>query len=259
MTRRFLLVDGTNIALFASFGGDIPPEKSTRSAVNAIEYAAQLAGATHLIVALDGEQPTFRKQIAADYKAGRTTKTQPYVHALRAACASHGWLTLTAEGFEADDTVATLAFRLNAQDIPVVIFTGDSDALALVDPMVTVFRPVKIRECTVWERTTVFEKYGVYPHQLADYKALIGETGDNIAGVPGIGRKKAVRLLTEYGSLSALLETIPRLRNADLEKVKQHRELAMRALSLITLRLDVPVGELRTSACVYRRSEASEV
>lgn len=205
---------------------------------------------------MDGEQETFRKQIAADYKAGRTTKTQPYVHALRTACASHGWLTLTAEGFEADDTVATLAFRLTTLDIPVVIFTGDSDALALVDPLVTVFRPVKIRECTVWDRSTVFEKYGVHPHQLADYKALIGESGDNIAGVPGIGRKKAIRLLGEYGSLAAMLDAIPRLRNADLEAVKQHRERALRALSLITLRLDVPIGELRTSECVYRSSEA---
>jgi DNA polymerase-1 len=255
VSKRFLLVDGTNIALFASFGGDIPPERSTRSAVNAIEHAAQLAGATHLIVAMDGEQPTFRKEIAADYKAGRITKTQPYVHALRAACESQGWLTLTAEGFEADDTVATLAFRLTAQQIPVVIFTGDSDALALVDPLVTVFRPVKIRECTVWNQAAVFEKYGVHPHQLADYKALIGESGDNIAGVPGIGRKKAVRLLNEYGSLNAMLDTIPRLRSADLENVKKHRELALRALSLIALRLDVPIGELRTSLCIYRSSE----
>ena len=255
MTRRFLLVDGTNIALFASFGGDIPPEKSTRSAINAIEHAAQLANATHLIIALDGEQPTFRKAIASDSKAGRTTKTQPYVHALRTACESHGWLTITVEGFEADDTVATLAFRLTTQDIPVVIFTGDSDALALVDEMVTVFRPVKIRECTVWDRDAVYAKYGVHPHQLADYKALIGETGDNIAGVPRIGRKKAVRLLGEYGTLTAMLDTIPRLRNADLETVKQHREIALRALSLVTLRLDVPIGELRTSACVYRRGE----
>ena len=166
---------------------------------------------------------------------------------------------MTAEGFEADDAVATLAFRLTTRDIPVVIFTGDSDALALIDPLVTVFRPVKIRECTVWDRTAVFEKYGVYPHQLADYKALIGESGDNISGVPGIGRKKAVRLLTEYGSLATMLETIPRLRSADLEKVKQHREHALRALSLIALRLDVPIGELRTSACVYRRSEVGEV
>ena len=254
-TKRFLIVDGTNIALFASFGGDIPPERSTRSAVNAIRHAARQAGATHLLVALDGEQATFRKKIAADYKAGRTTRTQPYVHALRAACESHGWLALTEEGFEADDTVATLAARLTAHEIPVVIFTGDSDALALVNELVTVFRPVKIRECTVWDRTAVFGKYGVHPHQLADYKALTGESGDNIAGVPGIGRRKAVQLLAEYGSLSAMFDVIPRLRNPDLEKVKQHRELALRALSLITLRLDVPIGELRTSACVYRVPE----
>lgn len=253
MIKRFLLVDGTNIAMFASFGGDVPPEKSTRSAINAIENAAQLANATHLIVAMDGEQPTFRKEIAADYKAGRTTKTQPYVHALRAACETQGWLTVTAEGFEADDIVATLAFRLTTQNIPVVIFTGDSDVLSLVDSLVTVFRPTKIRECTVWDQAAVLTKYGVHPHQLSDFKALIGETGDNIAGVPGIGRKKAAKLLTEYGSLHAMLDAIPRLRNADLEKVKLHRELVLRALSLVALRLDVPIEELRTSACVYRR------
>lgn len=192
MSQTILLVDGTNIAMFASFGGKLPPNQSTTSALIAIEYAALKVNARRIVIALDGSTPTFRKRVAQDYKAGRTLNTQPYVDELRQRCTLRHWTTVTVEGFEADDILATLSSALPTR---CVIFTSDSDALALVSERVTVLRPKKVRESVKWDTATVQAHYGITPAQMSEYKALVGEKGDNIVGIPGIGPKKAVAML----------------------------------------------------------------
>jgi len=222
-----LLVDGTNIVMFAAFGGKNLPGIAASSALTAIELAASKVNAKRIVIALDSAVPTFRKALAPDYKAGRSVDTQPYVNELRARCRLRHWTTVAVDGFEADDILATLAHALPTS---CVIFTNDSDALACINERVTVLRPVKIRESVLWDGEKVEAKYGVRPDQLSDYKALVGEPGDNIAGIAGVGPKKAAAMLQRGLSDEERRAIAPGL---GLTTLRRNVPVAMRELNLI--------------------------
>jgi DNA polymerase-1 len=137
-------------------------------------------------------------------------------------------------GFEADDCVATIAARTNTW---VAILSGDSDLSALISETVQVYTPGN--PC----RLVDLAKYGdgVTPSNLADYKALVGERGDNIAGVPGIGPKKAAQLLATHGSIERLLAQAVVDTSREAARVRSSAESVRLALRLVTLRTDVPI------------------
>jgi DNA polymerase-1 len=146
---------------------------------------------------------------------------------------------VTAEGYEADDVIGTLAKRAAVEGFGVAIVSIDKDFFQLVRDGVRVYDP---REDGAWfDASGVAEKFGVQPAQVADVLALVGDTSDNVAGVPGIGKKGAVDLITKFGSLDTLLEKADELKPKQREALVTHRAAALQSRELVTIRTDVPV------------------
>ena len=196
---------------------------------------------------------TFRDDLAADYKANRAPMPDelaeqiPMVHE---ACEALGVPIITSERYEADDVIGTLAEQALRSGFEVALVTGDKDFFQLVKPGISVYNPRD--EGTWYDAQGVAEKFGVAPEQVVDVLALMGDTIDNIKGVPGIGEKGARDLIVQYGSLENLLAhaaDIPQKRYreallANVESARQSRELAR-------IHTDVPVEFLAETLC-YR-------
>jgi DNA polymerase-1 len=196
--------------------------------------------------------PTFRDQIVDDYKANRVAMPDDLaeqINWVHQACEALGVPIVTAQGYEADDVIGTLATRAERDGFEVAIVSIDKDFFQLVHDGVRVYDP---REDGAWfDAQGVVEKFGVKPSQVVDVLALVGDTSDNVAGVPGIGKKGAVDLLTQFGSLDALLERTAELKPKQREALVTHREDALRSRALVTIRIDVPL-DVEFEALRYR-------
>jgi DNA polymerase-1 len=186
---------------------------------------------------------TFRDDLVADYKANRAPMPDelaqqiPLVHD---ACEALGVPILTSERYEADDVIGTLAMQAAAAGYEVAIVTGDKDFFQLVGDGIKVFNPRD--EGTWYDAAAVKEKFGVAPEQVVDVMALMGDTIDNIRGVPGVGEKGARDLIAQYGSLEGLLARaaeIPQKRYR--EPLLANQESARQSKELARIRTDVPV------------------
>jgi DNA polymerase I len=187
--------------------------------------------------------PTFRDAMAADYKANRAPMPSdlvdqvPFVHA---ACEALGVPILTSQGYEADDVIGTLAAQGRAAGYEVALVTGDKDFFQLVTDGVRVYNPKD--EGTWFDAGGVLEKFGVRPEQVVDMLALMGDSIDNIKGVPGIGEKGARELIAAHGTLDALLDAAPFLQQKRYrEALVAHAESARSSRELARIRTDVPV------------------
>ena len=246
---RLLLIDGSSQmyrAYHAIRNLTGPDGKSTNAVYGFVTMLRKLV-ADHqpefLAAAFDLRGPTFRTELASDYKANRApmppdlVEQVPWVHQ---ACEAFGVPVLTSERFEADDVIGTLTRQAVAAGLDVVIVTGDKDFFQLVGGPVQVFNP---REPGTWyDAAGVEEKMGVRPDQVVDVLALMGDAVDNVKGVPGIGEKGARELIATYGSLDALLERateVPqkRYRNA----LSTHAEAARDSRTLVQIHTDAPV------------------
>src|ERR1700688_2862016 len=207
----------------------------------------------HIAASFDLPGRTFRDDLVADYKANRAPMPDelaqqiPMVHA---ACVAMGVPILTSERYEADDVIGTLAEKAAAAGFDAAIVTGDKDFFQLVRNGIRVFNPRE--EGTWYDAAGVKEKFGVAPDHVVDVLALMGDTIDNIKGVPGIGEKGARELIVQYGSLENLLAHASEVKNkryregllANTEAARQSRELAR-------IRTDVPV-EFKAEDLRYR-------
>ena len=169
---------------------------------------------THAAALFDRPEPTFRKKMYAAYKATRPPAAEGLIEQI---ISSHdlfphfGVKVFEKAGFEADDLIAAFAKRfVGEDDVRVVILTGDLDTLQLVQGDKLVVRVFKqgISSTMTYDEPAVRERYGLEPNQLADYKALVGDTSDNVKGVSGVGPKTAVELLTRFGTLESMYEHI---------------------------------------------------
>src|SRR6188768_2346985 len=194
--------------------------------------------------------PTFRDELVDDYKANRTAMPDDLaeqINWVHQACEALGVPIFTVRGYEADDVIGTLATRA-AAEFDVAIVSIDKDFFQLVDAepaganergTIRVYDP---REDGTWfDAAGVVEKFGVRPAQVADVLALVGDTSDNVAGVPGIGKKGAIDLVTQFGGLDAMLERLSDLKPKQREALSTHRADALRSRELVTIRTDVPL------------------
>ncbi len=166
-----------------------------------------------------------------------------------------GWHCLRVDGFEADDVIATVAVRSHGR---IIVLSGDSDLLALVSESVTVIRPLPGGKFEWWTEASVHAKFGVLPYQLACYKALVGEPGDNITGVRGIGPKKAAHLLTVHGSVANLLACSVPDSSSEAARVRNEgRETVCLALQLATLATNAPLPPIARAQCALRRERVA--
>ncbi|MEO5617173.1 MAG: DNA polymerase I [Candidatus Eisenbacteria bacterium] len=198
-------------------------------------------------LAWDGPGPTFRHERYAEYKATR----KPMPEDLRSQLTpiedmaqALGLPVLEIPGTEADDVMATLAHRGAAEGFEVVLVTSDKDMLQSVEDRVRVYTPLSRGEG--WDRIDadgVRAKWGVGPEHIRDVLALMGDTSDNIPGVPGVGEKTAVELMNRFGTLEALYERLEEIPRAALRaRLAEHRELAYLSRELATLRRDLDLG-----------------
>lgn len=223
-------------------------------AVERVMYeAAAFTKSTHAIVAVDSlSEPSWRKAIYPDYKCTRTTITSAWSMRLGKYLGERGWFILGAPTYEADDLIATVAARLGAAGRSSVILSGDSDLLACINPdtdcRMIQFGNKHANEGRFVDRPAsyVIDKYGVAPRDLRFWKALVGEPGDDLPGVKGIGQKKAATLLR-----FAMTDTgvdLPTLRGL----LPQHGANALEQFdvmnAVVTLNHKVPLGQFVPSA-----------
>lgn len=196
----------------------------------------------YLGVAFDERGPTFRHEMDPTYKAHRPPMPDelavqlPYIHRLVEA---FDIPKLSLQGYEADDIMGTLARRFEAEGYDVVLVSGDKDLCQLVSAHTTIYDTMKDQRIGVAE---VRERFGVGPAGVADALGLMGDSSDNIPGVPGIGEKTAKELLATFGSLDALLERVDEVKRLKLrENLRQYADVARQSRLMATIDLDTPV------------------
>ena len=220
-------------------------------------------GPTHCIVTFDVSAPTFRHKAFDQYKAHRPP-TPPELRGqfgrVRQVVESFKIPILEMEGFEADDVLGTLAKQAEENEIETLILTGDSDILQLVSPWVRVLLSASANNTNVYDETAVKERYeGLGPDFVAEIKALQGDKSDNIPGVPKVGAKSAIRLLTAFDNLDGIYEHIDEVTPPSVQKsLRENRDLAFQCLMLTTIRRDVPVT-LDLEACKFGQYDRAEV
>ncbi len=217
MTEKVLLLDGHSIANRAFFG--VPLLSDSKGVyTNAVFGFFSILWKVmdeekpdRLAVAFDTHAPTFRHEIAADYKGTRSPMQEELRHQIpliRQMLEDAGIPVFSQAGLEADDIIGTLAKRYGAAGKRVSILSGDRDLLQLVDENITLLIPKTKKggtEVEVYHEAEMLEKYGVSPAGFLQMKALMGDSSDNIPGVPGVGEKTASKLIASYGSLEGVL------------------------------------------------------
>ena len=207
--------------------------------------AAQDLSPRYIAVAFDLPAPTFRHTAYADYKAGRRAmpeEMRPQFPVIKEILSAMRLGVLTAEGYEADDILGTLSRKCRENGLDCVLLTGDKDALQLVgDGTKVLFTRKGITESTLFDSAGVKEYFGVTPEQVTDWKGLMGDTSDNIPGIPGVGEKTAVKLLSEYGSLENVLAHGMEIKGKLGEKVRDNAEQARFSKDLATIRPTAPI------------------
>ncbi|MCX8037278.1 MAG: DNA polymerase I [Candidatus Sumerlaeia bacterium] len=198
----------------------------------------------HLAVVFDTPAPSFRNKLYPQYKANRDAQPEdltvqiPWV---KKVLAEMRLPVIEQPGFEADDVIATLATRARDAGFDVWIVTSDKDLYQLVEPNVRVLRVEPDREIEL-DADSVRQRMGVSPAQITDLLGLMGDSSDNIPGVPKVGEKTAVALLQEFPTIEALYDNLDRLSNPRFQRALEgHRELAMLCKQLATVRRDLPI------------------
>jgi DNA polymerase I len=196
-------------------------------------------------VVWDSGKPAFRLEVFPEYKAHRSAMPEELkvqLDHLDEILEAMNIPAIRAEGFEADDALATLSKRV-PEDVELFIVTGDQDAMQLVDGHVKVLRTTRgVSETRTYGRQEVIEEYGVTPEQIPDYKALVGDPSDNIPGVRGIGPKGAASLLQQFGSVARIYENLDKVSaKGTRTKLEEGQESAFVSLELARMRFDAPV------------------
>ena len=249
-----LLLDGMSLAFRAYFALPDTLATSTGLVTNAVHgftsmlvYLIREQKPSALAVAFDHPGETFRDEMLADYKAGRAETPHllpPQFDMIREVMGALAIPVVEAEGFEADDVIATLATEAAERNSEVVIVTGDRDSFQLVsDPFVRVlYNKRGVSDYSLYDEAGIVERCGVPPTQYVLLASLRGDPSDNLPGVPGVGEKTAAKLLTTYGDLDGIFSHLDALTPKLRENLTANEELARANARIIPLVRDVPLG-----------------
>ena len=252
---RLLVIDGNSIANRAFFGIKLLTTKDGRYTnaifgfLNIMLSLLKESQPDEVAVAFDLKAPTFRHKMYEGYKAtrhGMPDELAQQMPVLKEILTDLGYRIVTAEGWEADDILGTLAAACAARQDDCFLATGDRDSLQLVSDTTTVLLATTAlgRSKTVtMDVDAIREKYGIEPKQLIEVKSLMGDASDNIPGVRGIGEKTALSLVQNFGSLEGVYENIDdkRIKPKQREHLLECRELAQLSHTLGTIRTDAPI------------------
>jgi DNA polymerase-1 len=225
---------------------------------------------THFLVAFDAGKITFRHKDYTEYKGGRS-KTPPELSEqfplIKELLKAFQIPQFELEGYEADDIIGTLTRLADEKGEKVLVVSGDKDMLQLASSHVTIAITRKgISEVERYNLDEIKEKYGLAPKQIIDLKGLMGDSSDNIPGIPGVGEKTALKLLHEYGSVEEVLSHASELKGKMKEKVEQHAADAVMSKELATIFREVPMStewesfqypgvDTRALSTMYRKLE----
>ena len=248
---RLVLIDAHSLIYRAFFA--LPPMSTSDGQVTNAVYgftsmlAIVLASRPEFAAAaFDLAAPTFRSKEYEEYKAGRRAMPEdlrPQIEKVRDVLESFSIPIYSVEGFEADDVIGTLARIAEERGHTVTIVSGDLDCLQLVTESVEALVPRRgITDTFVYGPDQVRQRYGFEPPQLIDFKALRGDTSDNIPGVPGVGDKTAAKLVQDFGSVEAILDRVGELPEGRLKKsLIEHADKIRLGKRMVTIVRDVPV------------------
>jgi DNA polymerase I len=269
MDKKLVLIDGNSILYRAFFA--LPLLNNDKGVyTNAVfGFTTMLLKIleeekpTHVLVAFDAGKTTFRHKTFSEYKGGRQ-KTPPELseqfplvkELLKAFQISHYEL----DQFEADDIIGTLSKQAKSGDYQIKIISGDRDLLQLVDDKIEVTLTKKgITTVENYTPATLEEKLGIRPDQVIDMKALMGDSSDNIPGIPGVGEKTAIKLLKEFDTLEGIYENIDKVSGKKLkEKLETYKESAFMSRELATIYRETPL-EITVEDVTYKGFEARKV
>jgi len=246
-SRPFLLVDGSsylyrafhvpNLQQLTNSKGE--PTGAVLGVVNMLRSLLADYDPENMAVVFDARGKTFRHELYTEYKANRPSMPDELalqVEPLHAVVRAMGLPLLQVSGVEADDVIGTLATQASAKRMETVISTGDKDMAQLVDAHTTL---VNTMSRTMLDTAGVAEKFGVQPAQIIDYLALMGDSSDNIPGVPKVGPKTAAKWLAHYGSLDAIMEHAGEVKGKVGESLREHLEMLPLSRELATIRCDI--------------------
>ncbi len=196
-----------------------------------------------VVFCYDLKEPSFRKDLYNEYKANRSEMPEdlvPQIPFIKQIANDLGIPSVEKVGFEADDLIGTMVQLARKHEYEVFIVSGDKDFAQLLTPHVWIFDTMKNTKIGVGNAK---EKYGVEPHQMIDYLALIGDSSDNIPGVHGIGPKGAQKLIEQFGTLEGIYDHLDEIKGSTHEKLKADRDSAFLSKKLVTIVCDVPVKD----------------
>ncbi|WP_445798156.1 DNA polymerase I [Weizmannia sp. FSL W8-1119] len=251
--KKLILIDGNSIAYRAFFA--LPLLNNDKGIHTNAVYGFTMMltkileeeKPTHILVAFDAGKTTFRHETYSEYK-GTRQKTPPELSEqfplIRELLDAHGIERYELENYEADDIIGTLSKKAEEEGFTVKVISGDKDMTQLVSPKTTVMITRKgITDMEAYTPAHVEEKYGLKPHQIIDMKGLMGDSSDNIPGVPGIGEKTAIKLLKQFPTVEELLSHIGEVSGKKLqEKLEAHKEQALMSKELATIHRDIPLS-----------------
>lgn len=269
MTKKLVLIDGNSIAYRAFFA--LPLLNNDKGIHTNAVYGFTMMlmkileeeKPTHVLVAFDAGKTTFRHKTFSEYKGGRQ-KTPPELSEqfpiIRELIQAYGIRHYELENYEADDIIGTLTLQAEKDGFDVKVISGDKDLTQLSSPKTTVCITRKgITDIEEYTPEHVMEKYGLTPEQIIDMKGLMGDSSDNIPGVPGVGEKTAIKLLKEFKTVEHLLSSIDQVSGAKLkEKLTEFKDQAIMSKELATIETAAPV-EIELNSIQYSGFEADKL
>ena len=253
MNKPLVLVDGSSY-LYRAFHA-LPPLTNSRGeptgtvfgCINMIRRLLEDYQPEHMAVVFDAKGKTFRDDIYPEYKSHRPPmpdELRVQIEPLHEWVKAMGLPLLSIEGVEADDVIGTLARQATASGIETIISTGDKDLAQLVSDHVTLINTMTNK---IMDREAVEKKFGIGPELIIDYLALVGDSVDNVPGVPGVGPKTASKWLKEYGSLDGIIENADAIKGKIGEKLRAALEQLPLSRQLVTLKCDVELDVTPTT------------
>ena len=235
-----LLIDGHSLAFRAFYA--LQPENFKNAAgqhTNAVHgfismmlNILELERPTHMCVAFDVSRHSFRTEELPEYKGTRGETPEEFIgqtELLVEALTAMNITSVSRENFEADDLLASLSVQGEAAGMKVLVVSGDRDTFQLITEEVTILYPVKgVMNLARMDDQAVYDKYGVHAKQYPELAALVGETSDNLKGIPGVGPKTAAKWIQEFGSLQEILDNVDKIPGKVGESMREHKELAVR-------------------------------
>lgn len=252
MGNKLVLIDGNSIAYRAFFA--LPLLNNDKGVYTNAVYGFTMMlnrimeeeQPTHILVAFDAGKTTFRHSTYGEYKGGRQ-KTPPELSEqfpfIRELLDSFQIKRYELENYEADDIIGTLSLQAEAEGFEVKVISGDKDLTQLASSKTTVSITKKgITDMEEYTPEHIQEKYGLSPEQIIDMKGLMGDTSDNIPGIPGVGEKTALKLLHQFETVEKLMESIEEVKGQKLkEKIEENKDLAILSKKLATIHREAPI------------------